>query len=353
MQVSLKRIIKIAGLFIVITMTLVIGTGLSLHGFSDSINYSELFYSIFGKTFFADVYVRYPDGTTKNLSPSNNGIYYQPHINATGDKVVFYGNDIGPPRIWIADLASGAVEALTPETSGARHPVFSWDGSSIAFASDRSFKQEPERIELIRGNGLPPKDLVLNLFIMDAKGQHVRQITYGPYQDQRPAFSPDGKTLAFVSNRGGGQRRLWTVTVDGNEAPRPLLHKDWGYRPWYSSDGQWIYFFSRINQRHQICKIPANGGEIVPLPNDDMGTSHGPFAYNDNTSLLIHSSRDGTFGIWELPLDGSEPRQIPIPEFEDTVAHATRSTNDIIAFDAYRKTLARKIGSSMRRLSLR
>jgi Tol biopolymer transport system component len=344
-----EKKISLSFLFFLVSLSVLLLNGFFFTVLSNSINQSELFYDLFGKTFYADVYVRYPNGEIKKVSPSNNGIYYQPHISPDGDKVVFYGNESGPPRIWIADTISGNVTALTPETSGARHPVFSWDGSMIAFASDRQYQQHPEMIEYMCGNGLPPKDLVLNLFIMDDSGDRVRQITYGPYQDQRPAFSPDGKRIAFVSNRGG-ENRLWTVDIDGDMQLHALQESGWGYRPWYSADGRWIYFYSGLNKRHQICKIPAEGGQITALENDDIGTSHGPFADYDNEVLLIHSTRNGQFGIWELPLDGTQPRQIVLPGFENTAAHATRSKNGILAFDVYRQTFPRKIGSSIKSL---
>ena len=40
------------------------------------------------------------------------------------------------------------------------------NGAMIAFASDRSYSQTPERVELMRGNGLPPEDLILHLFVI-------------------------------------------------------------------------------------------------------------------------------------------------------------------------------------------
>lgn len=346
MQLKQKKVMGITSVLFLVAIALILVIGSVLKICSDPILNSRLLFNLYGKTFFADVYVFYPNGELKKLSPTNSGIYYQPHISPQGDKVVFYGNENGPPRIWIANIETGHVADLTPETSGARHPVFSWDGSMIAFASDRSHNQNPERIELMRGNGLPPEELVLHLYIMDTNGHNVRQITFGPYQDQRPAFSPDGKTLAFVSNRGS-ERHLWTVQINGNHELRPLQMDGWGYRPWYSPNGQWIYFFTSIKNRHQICKISINGGKIFPLANDDAGTSHGPFVDYDNDTLLMHSTRNGKFGIWELPLDGTELRQVLLPELEEMVAHATRSKNGIIAFDVCRKTLMRKIGSSI------
>jgi hypothetical protein len=48
-------------------------------------------------------------------------------------------------------------------------------------------------------------------------GKNVRQVTKGPFQDERPCFNPDGKEIAFVSNRLGKKNGLWRVSVDGAE----------------------------------------------------------------------------------------------------------------------------------------
>jgi TolB protein len=305
---------------------------------------------LMGPTFFSDVYVWFPDGRIQRVSPSGNGIYYQPHIHPDGSHVVFYGNETGPPRVWKADLGNGDVVPLTPPDSGSRHPAFSWDGSQIAFASDRASGQEPERIERMHGHGAPPSGLVVNLFVMDANGQNVRQVTFGMYQDQRPCFSPDGKTLVFVSNRGGGMR-LWSVPVDKSADPRPLQSHGWGYRPYFSTDGQWVFFFTDVNERHQICKITTEGGKISPLVNDDRGTSHGPFADPNGEVLLMHSIRGGKSGIWELPLDGSPPRSIQPPGFEEAL-HPTRAKNGVIAFDVPRRKWVRIVASRFKRVIL-
>jgi Tol biopolymer transport system component len=283
----------------------------------------------------------------RQVSPARRGVFYQASIHPDGTHVVFFGNTSGVPRVWTTDLGNGAVRALTPADSGARHPVFSWDGSRIAFASDRASGQAPERIEQMKGDGQPPAGHVLHLFVMDADGRNLRQLTSGPYQDQRPAFSPDGRTLAFVSSRDGAMR-LWSVPVDGSAAPRPLQAHGWGYRPWFSADGRWIFFFTEVGGRHQICRVPAGGGEPSPLGNDDRGDSHGPFADPDGTCLLMHSTRDfGRMHLWRLPLDGSSPALIQPPGFIGG-AHATRSKNGIIAFDGTPE--ARGVRAALRRL---
>lgn len=109
--------------------------------------------------------------------------------------------------------------------------------------------------------------------------------------------------------------------------------------------------FTSVNGRHQICRIPAGGGEISLLLNDDRGTSHGPFADPNGKSLLMHSTRGGKYGIWELPLDGSPPRSIQPPGFEEAL-HATRAKNGVIAFDISGRKWVRKAASRLKKLIL-
>ncbi|MBW2370499.1 MAG: PD40 domain-containing protein [Deltaproteobacteria bacterium] len=313
---------------------------------SGLININELFASKLNHLkFHSDVYVWFQGGRVKKLT-AGDGIYYQSCINPEGTYVVFTGNSSDVSRIWRADVITGEIVGLTSPEHGARHPAFSWENDSIVFASDRASGQAPEQIEDLDSSGLPPEGLTVNIFVMGRDGKDVRQITSGPYQDQRPCFSPDGKTIAFISNRSGPPFTLWAVAVDGNNQPRPLTEavamdgsrqgalSEQGlvYRPWYAVDGKKIFVFADVNGRHRICSIPAEGGKITPLTNDDVGMSHGPFSDPNGKSLLMHSNRDGTFGIWELPLDGDTPRRLNPPGIK-MPSHATRAGNGTIAFD--------------------
>lgn len=252
------------------------------------------------KVFGIDVYAWFPDGRVKKITPGD-GIYVHPCIHPEGKEVLFNGGVSGPSRIYKADLATGQMALLTPSDSTADNAVFSWDGGKIVFCSDRASGREPAQVEdVVRFP--PPVEGVINVFIMDSNGGNVQQVTSGPHQDQRPCLSPDGKTIVFVSNRAGdvSQFRLWSVPADASKKPRFLNSDVIAYRPWYSKDGELIYFFANINGRNQICKIPAEGGDFVPLANDDKGDSRGPYidpnadvfaVYGYHISFRVNKSR--------------------------------------------------------------
>ena len=288
------------------------------------------------KVLGADVFAWFADGTVKQITPGD-GTYIHPCIHPDGEEVVFFGGVSGPSRIWKANLVTGEITALTGPDSCSDNAVFSSDGRKIVFCSDRASGHKPAQIADV-AKFPPPKDGVINIFTMDSDGKNVRQVTFGAHQDQRPCFSPDGATIVFASNRSAAvaEFRLWSVPADGSAEPKLLNREVLGYRPWYSKDGKWIYFFTDVNGRHQICKMPAQGGDFTPLANDDKGLSHGPFVDPGGEVLLMHSNRSGTWKSYELPLDGVTPVRLLQPPGFVKATHPTRAKNGVMTFDVWR-----------------
>lgn len=180
------------------------------------------------------------------------------------DRMQFKMDEIGyldrrRTHLYVFDLASKAMTQITSGDYDDNQPAWSPDGSRIAFTSNRS-KPDPDLnyntdIWTVEGDN---KD----------KGAHLTQVTTNPAADELPAWSPDGTTIAFVSQlddalfqyatkqlviapAGGGKAKVLTLALDRMvSAPR------------FSPDGKSIYFIIDDDGTQQLCRMELATGEI-------------------------------------------------------------------------------------------
>jgi Tol biopolymer transport system component len=279
------------------------------------------------------------DQTVSLLSPRRAGFWYQACVHPEGEWAVFWGGAIGEvPRIWRSDLYSPTPEALTSDAFDARHPVFGLAGDRIVFASDMRSDHHRTVVGENTLHGGTPAGRPWNIFTMANNGTDLRQVTHGNYVDHRPSLSPDGTTVAFVSDRGPGVG-IWLVPADGSDEPKCLSSSGdvMLYRPWWANTGDEVFCIRLSRERHQIGRVTLADGHWRPLSNDDRGNTRGPYADPERDCVLAHSDRDGAFALWEIPLDGSAMvKLIPPGRSPDAVLHGTRARNGNVTFDAPR-----------------
>lgn len=279
----------------------------------------------------ADVWSWLPDGQVVRVS-GGAGVWMQASIHPTGDHAVFWGGTAAaPPRVWRSSTTRSDPEPLTVDDSGARHGAYGLRGDRIVFSSDRASGRPPGRMSDENASGTPPPGNHWHLFTMAPDGSDVRQVTFGPHVDQRPALSPDGATIAFVSDRGRG---IWLVEADGVGSPQAVRADLLLYRPCWSPDGEALYAFLITRARRQVGQLDLATLSFDLLENDDRGNTHGPSIDPRGDRLMVHSDRDGQWGLYELPLDGSPMRPLRPPGHEHGVcAHGTRGRNGVVTFD--------------------
>ena len=84
-------------------------------------------------------------------------------------------------------------------------------------------------------------DLVGDLYSIPFRGGEAKRITSGIAFDSQPVFSPDGKMISFISDRGGSEN-LWVSDLDGSN-PKQLTKSNNGQfaSPVFSNDGNYVY----------------------------------------------------------------------------------------------------------------
>ena len=195
-----------------------------------------------------DIFIR--DGTTGIEIPiaTSERDEIQPRLRRGGDRVAY-----------ISDLESGfEVWTMNPDGSDKRrltngrdtyYPNWSPDGTRIVFES------------------ILPDDET-EVFVINADGGGLTQLTYSPGYDGMASWAPDGSHILFVSYRTGGYR-IWRMNPDGSN-PMILNTTPYSMHPYYSPDGQQIAFDALDNSGFsELYFMNADGSGETRLTNSN------------------------------------------------------------------------------------
>lgn len=116
-----------------------------------------------------------------------------PAWSPEGDRIAFEGFKDGFTDLYIYNLKTKQTTRLISDKYDDNDPSWSPDGKTLAFSSDRP--ADSDTTKLGYGN--------YNIFLYDIENRNITSITDNPYKNAQPAYSPDGKRIAFVSNKNG------------------------------------------------------------------------------------------------------------------------------------------------------
>ncbi len=267
-----------------------------------------------------------------------------------GRSIVYTSDEGGRLGIWMRQVTGERGLPIGSPNADEAEPAWSPDGTQVAFVSSRN---RGGRFGIVLG-GSRTISFYLHgqngdLFVMPALGGSAKKVADDAYD---PSWSPDGKSLAFRSNRDGDWR-IWTVNLDDGRAAPVQGIVPRAFLPAWSPDGRWLAYISQSN----LFVIAAAGGTPVALTKDSGAIAFRPNWWRDGRSIIYSSSRSGPVNLWRVPFRENPPGPARPPERittgvgedlnatvspDGTITYTTvHSAADIYRFDLASRQLSR------------
>ena len=161
-----------------------------------------------------------------------------------------------------------------------------------------------------------------HLYVFDLASKSLTQVSSGDFDDVEPAWSPDGKRLAFASNRSKPDPdftyavNIWSVAADNQDkgANPTQVTKGLGgdHHPAWSPDGKWIAYSTQIDPKlfdyntFHIAIAPSEGGPSKVLTSALDRNSTAPAFSQDGRSIYFVVDDDGTQNVAEVRVADSK-----------------------------------------------
>jgi dipeptidyl aminopeptidase/acylaminoacyl peptidase len=258
--------------------------------------------------------------------------------------------DEGKTQIWLLNRAGGEAQRLTNTPQDVQDFVWSPDSRRLCLvlrdasreeleAAGEKVKDEEagEKTTREKKKAQPPwvidrlqfkADEIgyldrrrTHLYVFDLAAKTLTQVTGGDDDDSQPAWSPDGKHLAFTSNRTADPDRnynndIWVVSADNSDKGAHLeqitTNPGDDNSPAWSPDGKWIAYVTQLEPKlfdyatKHLAVSSATGGEANVLTRSfDRNVSEPRFA-PDSKSILFIADDDGTQNLCRISVDGGE-----------------------------------------------
>jgi tricorn protease-like protein len=256
------------------------------------------------------------------FSPDGKTIIFQAEEKATGNP--FY-------QIFTMELATGRVRRVSPGVGKTTCSYFSPDGKKIIFASThldpdakKHYAEEYARREEERRSGKRRRyqwdfDPHMAIFEANPDGTDLRRLTDAPGYNAEGSYSPDGKHIVFCSNRSGAKNfELYVMDADGKNV-RQLTHAPNCYNggPFFSPDGKRVIFRSDRKEKDslQLYVINADGTGERALTDDANWVQFGPYWYKDSRHIVYGAANHGVAGrpnydVYWMDIDGGKKARL-------------------------------------------
>jgi TolB protein len=229
-------------------------------------------------------------------------------------------------NIFRSDFDGNNVVRLTSSAASDVQPTWSYDGSRIAFASNRDndweiYRMAPDgsgQTNVTRyplASDLAPswacywiafqsdRDGNWEIYKTDPNGVRQIRLTNNVASDEAPAWSPDERQIAFQSDRDGNWE-LYLMDGNGRNVRRLTNNPAADRNPSWSPDGQWIVFESNRDGVFDLYKLNVQSGVVIRLT-QNAGNNTAPAWKPYCNYVFFQSNRDGDYEVYRMNDDGT------------------------------------------------
>ncbi len=194
-----------------------------------------------------DIFIADLKGNIVKQLTHEKGYDAEATVSPKGDKIVFTSTRSGDLELYTMNLDGSNVKQITNELGYDGGAFFSPDGTKIIFRSSRPKTEQDikEYKELLAEGLVEPTDM--ELYICNADGSELRQLTFLGNANWSPFFHPSGKKILFSSNfeaERGFPFNLYLIDIDGKNLERVTHGETFDAFPVFSNDGKYLAFSS-------------------------------------------------------------------------------------------------------------
>jgi len=250
------------------------------------------------------------DGDTADELTYGPGYDYQPDWSPDGRFIVFARHHSDAIELWRLDLTNRKTQQLTQTRAVQVQPRYSPDSGRIAFVSTAGTGHFNLYVAELNEAGLGAPRAVIA-----PRESTIARYYYSTHDHAiNPSWTPDGKSLVFVSNRevAYGSGRICSVALEAGSAPSCFIDEEtsWRANPEVAPDGRRVLYSSyQGRQWHQLWVSTLKGEATLPLTFGEFDVTQARWS-PDGRGVAYISNESGNLSLWIREFAGGARKQI-------------------------------------------